>query len=172
MSTLNQRPERFAAVAQPEGRRSRARALDQRLGRSEDEAVATNCRPGNRRSRLRESPRAVGPGCQRSIRRSSAERLGQVRRHAFSGQLVRTDVQFIIRVALDPAPLDLVPLGSRSQGSPKVLVLDWFFGGRPPAVAFPAVDPARDSATQILGICVQDHLRMNGSRSGGLRSPR
>src|ERR1700733_4688568 len=152
MSTLNQRPE--PSPSRATGRASMSsRASDQSVSRSEDEVQELSF-AGRRRLNI---ARAVGPSAIR-LKAFERRRLGQKWRHTLPGQLVRADVQFIIRVTLDPAPLDRVPLGSRSQGSPKVLVLDWLFCRRAPAVAFPAVDPACDSATQILGICVQDHL--------------
>jgi len=38
-------------------------------------------------------------------------------RHVFSGELVRPLVQFVVRVALDPAPLDDALLGGRVRAS-------------------------------------------------------
>src|SRR5215212_6661330 len=55
-------------------------------------------------------------------------------------------------VPLDPVPFDSVAGDGVQQLLPQVGVLDRFLVRRPPAVALPTVDPARNPLTDVIAV--------------------
>jgi hypothetical protein len=68
----------------------------------------------------RSAAQAFGVGSTAFGRR----RPGQEGGHALAGERVRSEVEFVVGVAFDPAPRDRVPLGGCVEASPEILVLD------------------------------------------------
>src|SRR5579883_682238 len=74
------------------------------------------------------------------------------------GQFVASVIVVVIGVSLGPAPLNRVPAHQSVQLLPEVPVHNRLFFARPPAVAFPILDPGRDAAFEILRIGHNLHL--------------
>src|SRR3954452_18864842 len=79
-------------------------------------------------------------------------------------QLVGAFVVGVPGMALQPAPLDPVPLAGGIEPFPQVLILDRLLVGGAPAALAPAVDPLGDALAQVLAVSEQDHAHGAGER--------
>lgn len=100
------------------------------------------------------------PGVFKSHERRSKLLAGVLfldRLHRLPTELVATFVVIMPGMPLDPVPAHLVLQGRGIQGAPEILILDWLFAGRLPAVLLPAGQPFRDAVADVLGVRVHLH---------------
>src|SRR5262245_44853785 len=76
-------------------------------------------------------------------------------RDTLVGQCIGALVADVARMALHPAPFDMVQRGERLQALPEVHVLHRLLVGRFPAALLPAVDPGRDAVLHVLAVGVE-----------------
>ena len=64
-------------------------------------------------------------------------------------QLVGLLIAGIARMAAHPEPFDFMSGGERIEAAPQILILHRFLGGGAPAIALPAMHPARNTVADI-----------------------